>query len=140
MFCLCSPHLEALKILQKINSIKLRKASMAAISLDSCGPHITSQKNVNESCSKTTKQKWIQVNKKHGILGNIHALNICYMFALKSEVNLMKWTTKVRTHDVYTVLLVLKLGLVVNIIIIVIHQVSRSLYKPPKVTILIQIQ
>ena len=58
MFYLCWSHLEALKILQKMHSIKLRKTSMAAIFWDSCRPLITSQKeNVNDTCSKTTEQK-----------------------------------------------------------------------------------
>ena len=49
-----------------------------------------------------------------------------------------KCTTKVHTHDAYTVSLVLKLGLVVVVIVIntIKHQVFRSLYKPTTVTIL----
>ena len=50
----------------EIHSINLRKTSMAAICLDSCGPHIiffqltiSEKKYVNEMCSKTTGQKWI---------------------------------------------------------------------------------
>ena len=77
------------------------------------------------------------------MLGNIHELNICYILALKSKVNLLKCTTKVCTHDAYTVLLVLKLGLVVTVIVIItiIHLVFRSLYKPANsVTILSQLQ
>ena len=52
------------------------------------------------------------------------------MFAYKSTVNLTKCTTKSRTHDAYTVLLVLKLWLVVVVIVIttIKHQVFKSLY------------
>ena len=77
------------------------------------------------------------------MLGNIHVPNICYMLALKSKVNLMKCTTKVYIHDAYTVLLVLKLGLIVTVIVIItiIHLLFRSLYKPANsVTILSQLQ
>ena len=77
------------------------------------------------------------------MLGNIHVPNICYMLALKSKVNLMKCTTKVYIHDAYTVLLVLKLGLIVTVIVIItiIHLLFRSLYKPSNsVTILSQLQ
>ena len=64
-------------------------------------------------------------------------LTISYMFALKSKVNLTKCTAKVRTHDTYTVLLVLKLGLVVVVIVVItIHQVFESLYKSATVPIL----
>ena len=60
------------------------------------------------------------------------------MFAWKSTVNLTKCTTKAHVHDAFTVLLVLKLGLVVVVIVIItiIHQVSKSLYKPATVPIL----
>ena len=59
-------------------------------------------------------------------------------FAEKSTVNLMKCTTKVCIHDAYTVLLVLKLGLVVVVIVIITikQQVFRSLYKPATMPIL----
>ena len=94
------------------------------------------KKDVNEPCYKTTELKWIAVNKKQKILGNI--LTILYMFAQKSTVNLTKSTTKVPTHDAYTVLLVLKLGLIVVFTVIntITHQVFRSLYKTTTVTIL----
>ena len=54
------------------------------------------------------------------------------MFAQKSTVNLTKCTTKARAQDAYTVLLVLKLGLVVFVIVTltITYQVFKSLYKP----------
>ena len=65
-----------------------------------------------------------------------HSLHACIQ---ESTVNLTKCTTKVPTHDAYTVLLVLKLGLIVVVIVIntITHQVFKSLCKPTSVPILI---
>ena len=143
-FCLFLSHLEALKILEKYTVLIWKNKHGCHFLFNSFGPNIIfsiitiSEINLHESCYETIEQKWIKVNKKREILGNIHVLTICYMFALKSKVNLKKCATKVCTHDAYTVLLVLKLGLVVVVIVIItiLHQVFISPYKPTTVPIL----